>query len=60
MATYPTTTAPEDLRARRKAAAADCARWLTGRRIPAADVLRGLADAATESESDGYGSGGEV
>ena len=60
MATYPTTTAPEDLRARRKAAAAGCARWLTGRRIPAADVLRGLADAATESESDGYGSGGEV
>jgi threonine aldolase len=60
VATYPTTTASEDLQARRKAAAADCTRWLSGRRKPVADTLRRLADAATETESDGYGSGGEV
>ena len=56
----PTTDAPVDLQARRKAAAADCTRWLAGRRAPAADALRALADAVTEDEWDGYGSGGEV
>ncbi|WBQ07660.1 threonine aldolase family protein [Kribbella sp. CA-293567] len=57
---YPTTEASEDLAARRKAAAADCTRWLSGRRVPPADALRALADAATEAERDGYGAGGEV
>lgn len=57
---YAITEASEDLRARRKAAAADCTRWLAGRRAPTADTLRALADAVTEDERDGYGSGGEV
>ena len=57
---YPTTTASEDLRSRRKAAAAECTRWLSGRKIPVSQRLRALADAATEEEPDGYGSGGEV
>jgi threonine aldolase len=60
VATYPMTTASEDLRARRKAAAADCIRWLSGQRAPVADTLRQLADAATEDDRDGYGNGGEV
>jgi threonine aldolase len=54
------TTTSEDLKARRKAAADDCTRWLSGRRVPVPDVLRGLAEAATDDERDGYGSGGEV
>jgi threonine aldolase len=58
--TYPTTTASEDLRSRRKAAAAECTRWLSGRKTPVSDSLRALAAAATEEERDGYGSGGEV
>jgi len=54
------TTAPEDLRERRKAAAADCTRWLSGRKVPVPDRLRRLAEVATDDETDGYGSGGEV
>ncbi|MFI5713252.1 threonine aldolase family protein [Kribbella sp. NPDC051620] len=57
---YATTDASEDLRARRKAAAADCTRWLSGQRAAPADALRALADAATSDERDGYGTGGEV
>ena len=57
---YSTTATSDDLRARRKAAAAQCTRWLTGRRRSVADTLRQLADAATEDERDGYGNGGEV
>jgi threonine aldolase len=57
---YATTDASEDLLARRKAAAADCTRWLSGRRVPPADALRALADVATSDERDGYGNGGEV
>ncbi|MEV8378230.1 beta-eliminating lyase-related protein [Kribbella sp. NPDC056861] len=57
---YPTTDTTEDLGARRKAAAAECTRWLSGRRLPSADALRALADVATEDERDGYGNGGEV
>lgn len=55
-----TTTMTEDLRFRRKAAAAECTRWLSGRRAPTAGVLRSLADAVTEDERDVYGGGGEV
>jgi threonine aldolase len=54
-----TTTASEDLRARRKAAGLACTRWLYGRKAPASAVLRTLADSAVD-EWDGYGSGGEV
>ncbi len=50
----------EDLKARRKAAAAESTRWLTGRRPSVADTLRKLADVATDEQRDGYGSGGEV
>ncbi|NEA35228.1 beta-eliminating lyase-related protein [Streptomyces sp. SID13031] len=57
---YATTDSSEDLSARRKVAAADCTRWLTGRRVSPADALRSLADAVTEDERDGYGNGGEV
>jgi threonine aldolase len=57
---YSTTATSDDLRARRKAAAAECTRWLTGRRLSVADTLRQLADVATEEERDGYGNGGEV
>ncbi|TDO52752.1 L-threonine aldolase [Kribbella sp. VKM Ac-2527] len=57
---YSTTATSDDLRARRKAAAAECTRWLTGRRLPVAETLRQLADVATEDERDGYGNGGEV
>jgi len=57
---YAIADASEDLRARRKAAAADCTRWLSGRRVPPADALRALADAVTADERDGYGTGGEV
>jgi threonine aldolase len=58
--TYPTPAMTEDLRARRKAAAAECTRWLFARRSAAPDALRELADAATEVERDTYGGGGEV
>jgi threonine aldolase len=57
---YATTDATEDLRERRKAAADDCTRWLSGRRLPPAEALRALADVAMEDGRDGYGSGGEV
>lgn len=59
---YPTVTTQteEDVRARRKAAAAECVRWVTGRRTSPAEALRDLATAATEEDRDGYGSGGEV
>lgn len=57
---YAITDASEDLRTRRKAAAADCTRWLTGRRVPPADALRALADVVTDDDRDSYGAGGEV
>jgi threonine aldolase len=50
----------DDLKARRKAAAAESTRWLTGRRPSVADTLRRLADVATDEQRDGYGEGGEV
>ncbi|WP_432938709.1 threonine aldolase family protein [Kribbella sp. CA-253562] len=50
----------EDLKARRKVAAAESTRWLTGRRPSVADTLRSLADVATDDQRDGYGEGGEV
>jgi threonine aldolase len=55
-----TTGVAEDLRSRRKAAAAECTRWLSGRRVPASETLRALANAVTDDERDGYGGGGEV
>ncbi|TWD72423.1 L-threonine aldolase [Kribbella amoyensis] len=54
------TSSSEDLRARRKAAAAECTRWLSGKRPSVADTLRQLAEVATADERDGYGNGGEV
>ncbi|ADB33816.1 aromatic amino acid beta-eliminating lyase/threonine aldolase [Kribbella flavida DSM 17836] len=57
---YPTASSADDLKTRRKAAAAESTRWLTGRRPSVADTLRQLADVATEDARDGYGTGGEV
>jgi len=54
------TTTSDDLKARRKAAADDCERWLSHRRESVPDKLRRLAEVATEDETDSYGSGGEV
>ena len=54
------TTTSDDLRARRKAAADNCERWLSHRRVSVPDRLRQLAEVATDSETDSYGSGGEV
>nr|WP_202893801.1 beta-eliminating lyase-related protein [Kribbella italica] len=48
------------MKVRRKAAAAESTRWLTGRRPSAADTLRKLADVATDEQRDAYGAGGEV
>ncbi|GAA1575120.1 beta-eliminating lyase-related protein [Kribbella sancticallisti] len=56
----PTTEAPEDLRSRRKAAAADCTRWLGGRKALVSDALSAFAQVATEDDWDVYGGGGEV
>jgi threonine aldolase len=53
-------TTSEDLRERRKNAADNCERWLTQRRVPAADRLRQLAEVATDDLVDVYGNGGEV
>ncbi|GAA1130199.1 beta-eliminating lyase-related protein [Kribbella jejuensis] len=53
-------TTSEDLRERRKNAAANCERWLSNRRLPAADRLRQLAEVVTDDEVDVYGNGGEV
>ncbi|MFF0270601.1 threonine aldolase family protein [Kribbella sp. NPDC004536] len=53
-------TTSEDLRERRKNAADNCERWLSSRRLPAADRLRELAEAATADQVDVYGNGGEV
>ncbi|WP_328519419.1 threonine aldolase family protein [Kribbella sp. NBC_00359] len=54
------TTTSDDLRARRKAAADNCERWLSHRRVSVPDRLRQLAEVATDGETDSYGSGGEV
>ena len=54
------TTTSDDLQARRKAAADNCERWLSYRRVSVPDRLRQLAEVATDSETDSYGSGGEV
>ena len=48
------------MRERRKNAADNCERWLTQRRVPAADRLRQLAEVATDDLVDVYGNGGEV
>jgi threonine aldolase len=53
-------TTADDLRARRKAAADNCERWLSHRKMSVPDRLRQLAEVATDDQSDGYGSGGEV
>jgi threonine aldolase len=53
-------TTSDDLRARRKAAAENCERWLSMHRPPVADRLQQLVDVATEAQSDVYGSGGDV
>ncbi|MEV0289415.1 beta-eliminating lyase-related protein [Kribbella sp. NPDC050820] len=50
----------DDLRARRKAAADNCNRWLSVRWLPTADSLRRLADVAGEEKADMYGDGGHV
>jgi threonine aldolase len=54
------TTTSDDLRARRKAAADNCERWLSQRRVTVPDRLRQLAEVATDDQTDSYGSGGEV
>ncbi|MFG1910487.1 threonine aldolase family protein [Kribbella sp. NPDC048928] len=53
-------TTSEDLRERRKNAAQNCERWLSNRRVPAADQLRQLAEVVTDDQLDAYGKGGEV
>ncbi|WP_327636314.1 beta-eliminating lyase-related protein [Kribbella sp. NBC_00482] len=53
-------TTSEDLRERRKNAADNCERWLTQRRVTAAERLRHLAEVATDDLVDVYGNGGEV
>jgi threonine aldolase len=53
-------TTSEDLRERRKSAADNCERWLSNRRLPAADRLRQLAEVVTDDQVDVYGNGGEV
>ncbi|HEU4945602.1 MAG TPA: beta-eliminating lyase-related protein [Kribbella sp.] len=60
MTTYPTLASIDDLRARRKAAAVDCTRWLFWRPTAPADTLQLLAEAASEDARDRYGDGGEV
>ncbi|TDD28812.1 threonine aldolase [Kribbella turkmenica] len=53
-------TTSDDLRARRRAAAANCERWLSGHKAPVRTRLQELVEAATEEEADGYGAGGDV
>ena len=53
-------TTSDDLRARRQAAADNCERWVSARRVPVPDRLQRLAEAATEGKTDMYGSGGDV
>jgi threonine aldolase len=53
-------TTSEDLRERRKNAVQNCERWLSNRRVPAADQLRQLAEVVTDDQVDVYGNGGEV
>lgn len=53
-------TTSEDLRERRKNAVQNCERWLSNRRVPAADRLRQLAEVVTDDQLDAYGKGGEV
>jgi threonine aldolase len=60
VATSPTLTASEDLRTRRKAAAAESTRWLCRPKTATSDWLRQLADAAAEDDRDTYGEGGDV
>ena len=60
MPTASVSTASEDLRARRKAASENCTRWLSARRLPAADKLQQLAAISSEDEADVYGNGGDV
>jgi threonine aldolase len=60
VATSLTVTASDDLRARRKAAAAGSTRWLFRPTTPTSDWLRQLADAASDDDRDVYGEGGEV
>ncbi|MEV5962240.1 beta-eliminating lyase-related protein [Kribbella sp. NPDC051952] len=54
------TTTSDDLRGRRKAAADNCDRWLSNRRLTVPERLRRLADVAGDDRTDVYGGGGEV
>ncbi|TCC44525.1 threonine aldolase [Kribbella capetownensis] len=53
-------TTSDDLRARRKAAAENCERWLSHPRVPVQDRLRQLTEVACEDSADVYGNDGDV